>query len=100
MTQYQKGYRFEIRTKKLMEKKDYVVFRQGKSAFPDLIVVKSGITIFIECKSHQKVPKNPIMLLTKDEREKAEELKHNTGCVFYLACRHREHPRKIQLVNV
>jgi len=100
MTQYQKGYRFEVRTKKKYQKKGYTVFRQGKSAFPDLIVIKAGITFFIECKSHQKVPKNPIMLLTRDEREKAAELKHNTGCVFYLACRHPQKPREIILVNV
>ena len=37
---YRIGYNFEMRVKKHLEKKGWLIFRQGKSKFPDLICIK------------------------------------------------------------
>ena len=48
---YRKGYRFETRVRKQLEALGYTVFRQGKSAFPDLICFKRGREpMLVECK--------------------------------------------------
>ena len=40
---YQKGYNFERKVKRFLEKGGWVVFRQGKSSFPDLICIKPNL---------------------------------------------------------
>lgn len=68
MTSYQKGYNFERRVKKHYEKEGHLVFRQGKSAFPDLIVIGRGRQVFfVECKVRG--------YMTKAERKMAKHLR-------------------------
>ena len=46
---YRIGYNFERRVKKVLEKAGCIVFRQGKSKFPDLIcIIKKGHIVVIE----------------------------------------------------
>lgn len=48
---YRRGYSFERRVIKYFESLGYYVVRQGKSKFPDLVVLmKNKIPLFIECK--------------------------------------------------
>jgi len=67
---YKKGYRFELRVKKYLEDKGYIVIRQGKSAFPDLIAINIKhnlpFIMFVECKVNGYLPKN--------DREKFKKL--------------------------
>ena len=53
---FRKGYNFELRVKKYLEKKGYLVIRQGGSKFPDLIAIpgrdiKKSQVLAIECKT-------------------------------------------------
>jgi len=53
---FRKGYNFELRVKKYLEKKGYLVIRQGGSKFPDLIAIpgrdiKRSQVLAIECKT-------------------------------------------------
>nr|MDO8098513.1 hypothetical protein [Candidatus Njordarchaeota archaeon] len=47
---YKRGYAFERRVRSHLEEDGWYVVRQGKSAFPDLICLKKGAILFIECK--------------------------------------------------
>ena len=71
------GYRFENRVKKHLEKEGFVVFRQGKSAFPDLICLSEDGTMLVECKVGK--------YLSKKEKERAKELA--VLCPFIVAHR-------------
>jgi Holliday junction resolvase len=44
------GYGFECRVRKHFQKLGYMVIRQGRSRFPDLVMIKPGETFFCECK--------------------------------------------------
>jgi Holliday junction resolvase len=99
---YIKGYRFERRVKKHLEKQGWTVFRQGKSAFPDLICLrmntileavmpnlKDQITdvMLVECKVNEKD-------LSKEEVEALRTLREDTNASTFLAYREK---RKIKL---
>ena len=51
---YRKGYRFEHRVKKYLEKKGYKVFRIAGSKPIDLIAMSSRIVYLVECKGHRE----------------------------------------------
>lgn len=84
---YAKGYRFEVRVKKHLESKGWTVFRQGKSAFPDLIAIKNGNVILVECKNHKRfnLQKPFASLMSEEERTRALDLIKNTKVAFILA---------------
>jgi len=68
---YRKGYRFEIRVKKFLEKRGYKVFRAAGSKPLDLIAVSSDKIYFIECKATMKGVKsknvgNKIIEISRD----------------------------------
>lgn len=77
--QYQKGYRFEKRVQKDLEDGGFLVFRQGKSAFPDLLVFGRGSYFLVECKYGQ----NP--RLSKEERARFQEMKKKTDATMLSA---------------
>jgi len=82
---YLKGYRFERQVKEEWEKKGFHVFRQGKSAFPDLICIRNNNgkeIVLIECKAD-----GGRGYLTPDERERAKDL-INEGFTFYTAIKY------------
>ena len=90
MSSYTKGYRFEKRVQKYFEKEGWVVFRQGKSSFPDLIAIKKGVFCFIECK-YSKKGKG---YLSKEEVTRGREIAIKTGGKFIKATNEK---RKILL---
>jgi Holliday junction resolvase len=55
---YKKGYRFEHRVKRFLERKGYVVYRLAGSKPFDLIAISGSNVYIIECKSNKRdVPK-------------------------------------------
>lgn len=73
MNSYKIGYSFERRVKNYFEERGCLVFRQGKSKFPDLIVIERPApgnyypnVIFVECKVNG--------YLNKEEKDKFEKM--------------------------
>jgi len=75
---YKRGVRFELYVKKVLEDMGFAVFRQARSAFPDLIVMRDGRVFFVECKvrSRKYVSEEP---KAHFERGQALELIQKTG---------------------
>lgn len=95
---YRKGYLFEIRVKKLLEKKGWTVFRQSKSSFPDLICLKSTnhFCSLLDRECHRRTTEIQLIEckvdksgITNDERQKLKELAERIGieCFGVLAYR-------------
>ena len=75
---YREGYLLENKVKKYLESFGYIVFRQAKSSFPDLIAItQGGRILLIECKVNGRI--------SKKELERAYELHCKTGATFVLA---------------
>ena len=55
-SRYYKGRRFEYKVKQRLEKKGYLVFRLAGSKPFDLIALKKGEVVFVECKTHKRIP--------------------------------------------
>ena len=55
MSRYYKGRRFEYKVKRDLEKKGYLVFRLAGSKPIDLIALKRGEIVFVECKTHKNI---------------------------------------------
>ncbi len=53
---YYKGRTFEYKVKHLLENMGYFVIRSAKSAFPDLVAVKQGKPMLVECKVNRYLP--------------------------------------------
>jgi len=76
---YRIGYNFELRVKRHLEKKGWLVFRQGKSKFPDLICIR----VYAETFNTTKITHPQVMLveckvnkyLSKKESEEFKKLK-------------------------
>lgn len=81
---YLRGYRFEIRVLKSLEKLGYSVIRSGKSKFPDSFASKIGHLFWIECKTRKKMPNNVEKLLSAEEYSKAIGMIKDTDIPFYL----------------
>ena len=62
---YRKGYRFEHRVKRYLEKKGYKVFRIAGSKPIDLIALAPKRVYLIECKSRKRDVKKTIEKLSK-----------------------------------
>jgi len=78
---YRKGYRFELRVKEYLEKKGYLIIRSSGSHKPcDLVAIKDGKAVLIECKVNRKN-------LTKRDRQMLEEIGRKYGCRVLLAYR-------------
>jgi len=83
---YKRGYKFEKRVQRFYEEIGFFVVRQGKSAFPDLIVISEAFTslhgghsvTMIECKING--------IISKQEKERAREL-IKKGFMFKVAYR-------------
>jgi len=53
---YRRGRRFEYRTRDYLRKLGWFVIRQSKSSFPDLIALRYGSILLIECKVNGYMP--------------------------------------------
>ena len=71
---YKKGYRFQQRVKRYLEKKGWFIMLAPKSKFPDGIAAGRFDWYLFECKWNK--------YLTKGEKEKAAKLKKDYGCLF------------------
>jgi hypothetical protein len=49
-TAYRRGRRFEYRVQRFFRRNGWFVVRQPRSAFPDLIAVRRGVVLLIECR--------------------------------------------------
>lgn len=54
VNKYKKEYKFERKCKKWLEMSFDLVIRQGKSKFPDLIVINKNQIWLVECKYNGK----------------------------------------------
>lgn len=86
MSSYRKGRRFEYKVRDHFQKSGFFVARQARSSFPDLICLKDGAIVLVECKVDG--------YLSPDDRNRLCKLAKKTKGVPMLAWREG---RKIQL---
>jgi len=53
---YRRGRRFEYRTRNYLRKLGWFVIRQARSSFPDLIALRDGSILLVECKVNGYMP--------------------------------------------
>jgi len=96
---YRKGYLFEIRVKKLLEKNGWTVFRQSKSSFPDLICLKAtnNYCSLIDRECHRRTTEIQLVEckvdksgITNDEKQKLKELADSIGTECYGVFAYRQ----------
>ncbi len=85
---YRKGYRFEIRVKKHLERLGYRVFRLAGSKPLDLIAMYMGEIYLVECKTGR---------ITKRSRERLVEMVRNTGAKPVIA--YRDEKNRIRFLD-
>ena len=75
MTNYQRGYRFEVRVRKHLEAQGWRVFRSAGSRGPaDLLALRLGEVMLIQCKANNGY-------LTPAERQKLVALANELGVI-------------------
>jgi len=81
--QYQAGANFERRVKKHLQEQGYCVFRSAGSHSPaDLIALKAGEVLLIQCKLHGAI--------SNAEKEKLMLLKDELNCQVAIFSRNGE----------
>jgi len=55
---FARGRRFEYRTREFLRKSGWFVVRQPRSAFPDLIALRNGQILLVECKMGGRISRN------------------------------------------
>jgi hypothetical protein len=93
-TQYAIGRRFEWRVRDHFKEKGYFVLRSPRSSGPvDLVAIKKGEVLFIQCKTNGRIP-----LI---EKEKIVELAKSVGAKPLLVWRGMQphYPLKIELIS-
>jgi len=101
-----KGNNFEYRVKKYLEKQGWTVIRRGRSGFPDLHCFRKieGHNCFeileVECKNHERYPKNIIDVISDEDKENAEKIMLS-GRKFMLAinCKEGKKRGEIRLIK-
>jgi len=78
-TPYERGRAFEYRVKRHLESLGYFVFRQARSAPPDLIAISRGSILLIECKVDG--------LMSRDEKAHLKALAIQMGAGALMAYR-------------
>jgi len=71
---YRKGYKFEREVQRWFEEQGFLVIRQGRSKFPDLIAIPKKTSLYeiprlVECKYNKKPTKEEIEKLIALEEE-------------------------------
>jgi Holliday junction resolvase len=90
MSKYAKGRRLEYRVRNLFRSKGYVVIRAAQSKPVDLVCLKGGRILLVECKSGKAT-------LSRSQRAELMGLAKISGAVLVLAKRER---RKVELIDV
>lgn len=88
---YFKGRRFEWKVKEYFKSHGYVVIRSAASKPIDLVAMKEGIVLFIECKYNAP--------LTKFEKEQLLSLATQAGAIPILAVK-KKGERGFSLLNL
>ncbi|RLI06466.1 hypothetical protein DRO24_04880 [Candidatus Bathyarchaeota archaeon] len=73
---YERGRRFEYRVKRFLEGEGWVVIRAAGSKPIDLVALKDGVVLFIECKKRGYVP--------RDQRDFQEGLARRAGARYII----------------
>lgn len=90
MTNYEKGRRFEYRVRDLFKDHGFIVIRGAQSKPVDLVCLKEGRSILVECKIRKSS-------LGKNGRMELINMAKTSKAIPVLAYRER---RKVKLVNV
>jgi len=90
MSRYAKGRRLEYKVRDLFRSRGYVVIRAAQSKPIDLICLKGGRILLVECKSGKST-------LSKSRRTELLKLAEASGASLVLASTKK---RKIELVEV
>ncbi|MCW4032569.1 MAG: restriction endonuclease [Candidatus Bathyarchaeota archaeon] len=90
MSSYIKGRRLEYRVRDLFKDKGFIVIRAARSAPVDLVCLKNGDSLLIECKANKSE-------FGKKNREELLKMAKKAGAKPILAYRDK---RKIFLIDV
>lgn len=90
MSSYIKGRRLEYKVRDIFRTKGYVVIRAAQSKPVDLICIKDGRVLLIECKTRQSA-------LSKDRKEELLQLAKVSGALLLLASKKKH---KIELTDL
>lgn len=73
---YKRGRAFEYKVKQFLTEQGYFVVRAAKSAFPDLVAIRNGKVVLVECKLDGR--------LSIDEKIRFIEIGEitNAGCML------------------
>jgi len=90
MTNYEKGRRFEYRVRDLFKEHGFFVIRAAQSKPIDLVCLKDGKSILVECKVNRS---------SFDKNARNELLTHakTSKSLPILACREK---REVKLLNI
>lgn len=88
---YPKGRRFEWEVKNLLEKKSWIVIRAARSKPVDLIALKNGRILMVECKYSSRI--------LKVDKSRLCMLADAAGALPILALK-KKYGRRIQFVNL
>ena len=75
-TNYERGRRFEYRVKRFLEGEGWVVIRAARSKPIDLVALRDGVVLFIECKKRGYVP--------RDQKDYQEGLARRAGATYIV----------------
>ncbi len=92
MREYRKGYRFERRVRKYLEKLGYIVFRAAGSKPIDLIVITRRKGFIIECKVSRKY-------LRKNDISRLMYIHEKTGLIPVFAYRENNEIKFLNLLD-
>jgi Holliday junction resolvase len=90
MTNYEKGRRFEYRVRDVFKRHGFVVIRAAQSKPIDLVCLKDGKSILVECKVNKSS-------LGRNGRKELLSMAKTSKAVPVLAYREK---RKVKLLNV
>jgi len=90
MTNYQKGRRFEYRVRDLFKEHGFVVIRAAQSKPIDLVCLKNGNSILVECKTDKSS-------FGKNGKKELLDLATTSKALPVLAYKEK---RKIRLMNI
>jgi len=70
VSRYRKGYRFELKVKKLFERQGYVVYRSaGSKGAADLVALKAGEVLLIQVKVNGRLQQKEVQRLLAEARK-------------------------------
>jgi len=90
MTKYEKGRRFEYQVRDFFREHGFLVIRAAQSKPIDLVCLKDGKSILVECKTNRKA-------LGRHGKEELLKMSESSQAIVILAYKEK---RQIKLLNV